>query len=132
MSAADNALRLGPIAAWQGGIVLVATTALSLLGRGSTPSLLAGAGFMLASLTLQRFAVQAAFRRGRSPGRALFFVVLKLALVLGVLYVGLQTALLGPVSFAAGATSLPMAIVADVCYQSWSSRGVDTPPRVRG
>lgn len=95
---------------------------LAALGRGSIGSLVAGAAVMLISLILQRFAVSAAFRRNRRPGVALLFLLSKLALVLGLIYVGFQTTLLGPLSFAAGATSLPVAIVLDVCYLQWSSR----------
>lgn len=96
--------------------------ALGLLGRGSIPSLVAGGLVMLGSLILQRFAVAAALRQEGNRAIAFFFLFLKLTLVLALIYVGFNTALLGPMSFAAGATSLPVAIVLDVCYLEWSSR----------
>jgi hypothetical protein len=95
---------------------------LTWLGRGSVPSLVAGGFMMFTSLFLQRFAVAAAFRRHGQPGLALALLLLKLMLVLVLIYVGFNTALIGPLSFAAGATTLPVAIVFDVCYLEWSTR----------
>jgi len=115
-------LRVGPIAGWQAVVVFPSAAALWTAGRGAPASLVAGAVMMLASLVLQRLAVSAAFRRARRPGVALALLLLKLFLLLAFVYVGLRTALLGPLSFAAGATSLPVAIVLDVCYPQWSSR----------
>ena len=102
---------------------------LGLIGRGSVPSLVAGGAAMLGSLILQRFTVSMALRQDRSSGLAIPFLLLKLGLVLALIYVGFQTTLLAPMSFAAGATSLPVAIVLDVCYLEWSSRRSreDTP-----
>lgn len=77
---------------------------------------------MLMSMILQRFALGAALQRDRQPGLALFFLLMKLTLVLALIYIGFHTVLLGPMSFAIGATTLPVAIVLDVCYLEWSSR----------
>ena len=95
---------------------------LACLGRGSAASLVAGGFMMFGSLSLQRFAVTAAFRRHRQPGLALSLLLLKLMLVLAFIYVGFNTALIAPLSFAAGATTLPVAIVFDFCYVDWSTR----------
>ena len=100
----------------------VGVAGLVLLGRGSIASLLAGGAAMLGSLILQRFTVSLALRQNRSSGLAGLFLLLKLGLVLALIYVGFQTTLLSPMSFAAGATSLPVAIVLDVCYFEWSLR----------
>ena len=109
-------LRLREIATWQAAFLALGALALALAQRGSIPSLLLGGGTMFASLVLQRYAVAAALRRDGQPALAVFLTLLKLAGVLILLYVGFQTVLLGPVSFAAGATTLLMAIVLDVCY----------------
>jgi len=122
-------LRAGSIAGIQFGVVVLGSVVLVLLGRGSLASLAAGAVFMQASFLLQRFAVRAAFQPGRSPGLAIGLIQLKLILILGLLYVGLTTSLLGPASFAAGATTLPMAIVLDVCYFDWSRRRAEKRPK---
>ena len=121
-------LRAGSIAGIQVAAVVLGSVVLALLGRGSLASLAAGAAFMQASFLLQRFAVRSAFQPGRSPGVAIGLIQLKLVLILGLLYVGLTTSLLGPASFAAGATTLPMAIVIDVCYFDWSRRRAKKSP----
>lgn len=127
--AGAGALRLGPIAAWQAALLAAGSAILATSGRGSIPSLWAGGALMLGSLVLQRLAVSAALRRERRPGLAVLLLLLKLGAILALVYVGFQTALLGPASFAAGATSLPVAIVSDVCYLHWSSRrGRAFPP----
>jgi hypothetical protein len=85
---------------------------------------------MLASLAAQRVAVSAALRR--SPGVAILLTLAKLTSVLVLFYLALGTDLLrgwlAPLSFAAGVTSLPLAIVLDVCYREWSSRRRSRPP----
>ncbi len=113
---------MGPIAGWQALVLAASVVGLSVAGRGSVTSLVAGGVLMIASLILQRFAVSAAFRPDRRSGVAVFLVLLKLLLVLAFIYLGFRTAVIGPLSFAVGATSLPMAIVFDVCYLEWSTR----------
>lgn len=113
---------MGSIAGFQAVQVVAGTVLLTSLGRGSVPSLVAGALVMLTSMILQRFALRAALKRDRQPAVAILFLAMKLTLVLVLVYVGFQTVLLGPMSFAAGATTLPVAIVLDVCYHDWSSR----------
>lgn len=122
-------LRLGPIAGFQAAVLAVGTLVLWALGRGSIASLIAGGVAMLGSLVLQRFTVSMALRPDRPSGLAILFLLLKLSLVLAIIYIGFQTTLLAPMSFAAGATSLPVAIVLDVCYLEGSSRRSreDTP-----
>lgn len=121
-------LRLRQILLWQAAVLFVLAVGLGTSGRGSTPSLLGGGGVMAASLVLQRFAVAAALRRGRRSGLALLLLLAKLGIVLGVVWLGFRTTWLGPLSFAAGATSLPVAIVLDVCYPRGSSRERGEPP----
>lgn len=122
-------MRLGPIAGFQAGVLAFGTLGLWAIGRGSIASLLAGGAAMLGSLVLQRFTVSMALRQDRRSGLAILFLLLKLTLVLAIIYIGFQTTLLAPMSFAAGATSLPVAIVLDVCYLEGSSRRSreDTP-----
>jgi hypothetical protein len=109
-------LSLVRIAGWQLAQVALLSGMMALLGRGSIQSLAWGAAFLLASMWLTKMAAHAAFRRRTRPGLAVGFFLLKLIGMLGVAFVGLQGAMLGPMSFAAGATTLPMAIVIEACY----------------
>jgi len=113
---------LGPIALWVVLVLGVGAGLLHSLGRGSLASLLTGGALMLGSLVLQRFTVSAALRPGGRRGVALLLLSLKLTLILVFIYVAFTTAVVGPLSFAAGVTALPVAIVLDVCYLQWSSR----------
>jgi hypothetical protein len=84
-------------------------------GRGSPGSILAGAALLLASLLLTHFALGVALRR-RRPGVAVGLFLAKLGLLLAVAAVGLGTSAIAPMSLAAGASTLLLAIVADACY----------------
>jgi hypothetical protein len=97
--------------------------------RGSVPSLVAGAATLLGSLLLQRVAVSFALRPDRRTGAAVVLLLLKLGGLLLLAYVGFETAWLAPMSFAVGATTLPVAIVLDACYGQWSSRRPDASAR---
>ena len=105
--------------AWQAAALASGSLAFTVLGQGSVPSLLFGGGVMLGSLILQRFAVSMALRAERKPAIAILLMFAKLAAVLALIYVGFHTEWLAPMSFAAGITSLPLAIVLDVCYLEW-------------
>lgn len=116
-------LRAVRIGLWQAvatfamaGIVLVS-------GRGSVAGVVGGAGLMYASLLLQHLAVGLLLRGGTRSGLAIVLFVLKLLLLIAVAAIGLRTTLLAPMSFAAGASTLLLAIVIDACYGSGSASG---------
>ncbi len=109
-------LRLGSILFWQTGAVLCGTLLLWLVSRGAPLSLVLGAALMTGSLLLSRQAFLFATRNHKRPYLAMFFFFLKLSLFLAVAIFGLSGQLVGAMSFAAGATTLPLAIVADACY----------------
>jgi hypothetical protein len=98
---------------------LVATVVIT--GRGSGTGIIGGAGLMYASLLLQHLAFGLAVRGGARSGLAIGLFLLKLTLLLGVAAIGLKTTLLSPMSFAAGASTLLLAIVVDACYGSGSA-----------
>lgn len=109
-------LRLGSILCWQTFAVLCGVGIQLSMARGAPASLLMGALLMTGSLLLSRQAFHFATRNQKRPFLAMLFFFLKLALFLGLAIFGLSGQMLGAMSFAAGATTLPMAIVADACY----------------
>lgn len=109
-------LRLQSILLWQVFAILCGVGFQLAVARGAPLSLFLGAFLMTGSLVLSRQALSYATRTEKRPVLAMFFFFLKLALFLGLAIFGLSGQLLGPMSFAAGATTLPMAIVADTCY----------------
>src|SRR4051794_10160856 len=114
-------LRAARIALWQATVTL-ALVGLSLgSGRGSPLGITGGAALLYTSLLLQHLAIGIALRPGRRAGLAVGLFVLKLAILLGVAVVGLKTSLLAPMSFAAGASTLLLAIVIDTCYGNRST-----------
>jgi hypothetical protein len=108
-----------------GLIQLTVTAALVILslatGRGAPSGIIGGAALLYASLLLQSLAVSFALRPGGRPAIGLGLFVLKLGILLGIALVGLRTSLLAPMSFAAGATTLLLAIVIDTCYGNRST-----------
>lgn len=90
-------------------------------GRGAISGVVGGAALMYASLLLQHVAVGLVLRGTARSGLAIGLFVLKLTLLLGVAAIGLKTTLLAPMSFAAGASTLLLAIVIDACYGSGSA-----------
>ena len=62
-----------------------------------------------------------ALRPGRNRGLAVGVFMLKLSLLLVLALIGLRTNLLAPMSFAAGASTLLLAIVIDACYGNRSA-----------
>lgn len=109
-------LHLLRIFAWQSVLVAGLAGASASAGRGSPWGIAAGAAVLAASLVLQAWATRAALGRKRRPVVALALFSLKLALLMGVAAYGLRRAGLPPMSFAAGATTLLVAIVIDTCY----------------
>ncbi len=109
-------LRLSSILFWQAFAVVCGVAGLLFLDRGAPTSLVLGAALMTGSLMLSRQAFFFATRNQKRPYLSMLFFFLKLALFLGLAMFGLSGQLLGAMSFAAGATTLPMAIVADACY----------------
>lgn len=112
------------------GLIQLAVTAalvgLSLAtGRGAPSGIIGGAVLLYASLLLQSLAVGLVLRPGGRPAIGLGLFLLKLGLLLGVALIGLRTSLLAPMSFAAGATTLLLAIVIDTCY---GTRSTSSPP----
>lgn len=113
---------MGPILGWQAVVIGLGAALLSWLGRGSVPSLLLGGGIMLSSMVLQRFSLSMALQPGRRPAIGVLLLFLKLAGLMLLIYIGFHTSWLAPMSFAAGVTTLPVAIVLDVCYLEWVVR----------
>jgi hypothetical protein len=109
-------LRLRSILLWQTFAVVCGIGVQVTVARGAPVSLFLGAFLMTGSLVLSQQALRFATRSKKRPFLAMFFFFLKLALFLGLAIFGLSGQLLGAMSFAAGATTLPMAIVADTCY----------------
>jgi len=108
-------LQAGRIALWQAGFTALLVGASVVTGRGSPLGIVGGAALLYLSLLLQSLAVGLALGGART-GFAVVLFVLKLGLLLAVAAIGLQTTLLAPMSFAVGATTLLLAIVADTCY----------------
>lgn len=96
------------------GMVLVS-------GRGAVSGVVGGSALMYASLLLQHLAFGMAVRGGARSGLAIGLFLLKLTLLLAVAAIGLKTTLLAPMSFAAGASTLLLAIVIDACYGTGSA-----------
>lgn len=90
-------------------------------GRGAVSGVVGGAVLMYASLLLQHRAVGMVLRGGTRSGLAIGLFLLKLVLLLAVAAIGLKTTLLAPMSFAAGALTLLLAIVIDACYGTGSA-----------
>ena len=109
-------LRLGSILLWQTFAVLGGIGILVIAARGAPLSLVLGALLMTGSLLLSKQAFSFATRNHKKPYLAMFFFFLKLSLFLALAILGLYGEFLGAMSFAAGATTLPLAIVADACY----------------
>jgi len=114
-------LRAARIGLWQAAatIALVGLSVAS--GRGSPGGIIGGAALLYASLLLQHLAIGIALRPGRKRGLAVGMFMVKLSLLLLVAIVGLRTNLLAPMSFAAGASTLLLAIVIDACYGNRSA-----------
>jgi hypothetical protein len=111
-----NRLPIVRIAVWQAGAVAAMITVAVASGRGSPAGIVSGALLMFVSLLLQHLAFRLAVRGGARSGAAIGLFLVKLTLLLAVAAVGFQTTLLAPMSFAAGASTLLLAIVIDSCY----------------
>lgn len=109
-------LRAGPIGLWQAAFAGALVVATLVSGRGSPLGVVVGAVLLYLSLLLQSLAVGLVLGGGTRSGLAVALFVLKLGLLIAVAAIGLRTTLLAPMSFAAGATTLLLAIVADTCY----------------
>ena len=116
-------LRAARIGLWQAVVTLAVTGVVLVSGRGSVAGVVGGAALMYASLLLQHLAVGLVLRGGARSGLAIGLFALKLVLLLAVAAIGLRTTLLAPMSFAAGASTLLLAIVIDACYGSGSASG---------
>lgn len=119
--AAPPRLRVARIGRWQSVVVAGMAGIVLASGRGSVTGLVGGAALMFASLLLQQRAVGLFLRDGARSGVAIGMLLLKSSLLLAVAAIGLTTTFLAPMSFAAGATSLLLAIVIDACYGSGSA-----------
>lgn len=114
-------LHLVRIFGWQSAIAACLMAASVASGRGSPGGIAAGSAVLAASLVLQAWATQAALGRRRRPAVAFSLFSLKLAMLMGVAAYGLYRAAIPPMSFAAGATTLLVAIVIDTCYEDATS-----------
>ena len=115
-------MRIARLLLWQCLLALLLLAAVLATGRGSAAGVLGGALLVAASLLLQLWATRTAVARKAHPGLAIGLFSLKLGLVIGVAAIALSTGGIAPMSFAAGATTLVLAIVVEACYASWSSR----------
>jgi hypothetical protein len=104
------------IGLWQAAATAVLVLAVILTGRGSVAGVVGGAVLMYASLLLQHLAFGMAVRGGARSGIAVGLFVLKLGVLLTVAAIGLRATWLAPMSFAAGASTLLLAIVLETCY----------------
>src|SRR5689334_98871 len=118
-------LRAARIGLWQAAATLALIAVALASGRGSPLGIAGGAALLYTSLLLQHLAIGFALRPGRRAGLAMGLFLLKLAVLLGVAVIGLKTTFLAPMSFAAGASTLLLAIVIDACY---GSRSTSSPP----
>lgn len=109
-------LRLGSILAWQVIAGGVAVGVLLALGRGSALSVFGGGAVLTSSMLLGRIGMRFATRHQARPAAGMAFFLAKLFLVGGFVAAGIAMGWLDPVSFAAGVTTLPVAIVLDACY----------------
>lgn len=107
---------------WQVAIAAAVAAVAAATGIGSPAGIAFGAALVAASLLLQIWATRTAFRGTGNPGIAVAILTLKLGLLLGAAALGLAVTGLPPMSFAAGATTLLLAIVVETCYADWSSR----------
>ncbi|MFM7142567.1 MAG: hypothetical protein ACKOCT_14385 [Alphaproteobacteria bacterium] len=114
-------LHLLRIFGWQSAVAACLMSASASARRGSPLGIAAGACVLSASLLLQAWAIRAALGRQRRPALAVSLFSLKLALLMGVTAYGLYRAGIPPMSFAAGATTLLVAIVIDTCYEDATS-----------
>lgn len=112
-AASLNTVRL---VSWQAGWTLLLVAASLVSGRGAPASILAGAALLAASFVLQARALRVALARQR-PAVAVALLLAKVALLLGIAVLGLSTALLEPMSFAVGASTVLLAIFAETCYR---------------
>jgi hypothetical protein len=117
-----SGLRASQILGWQAALVALGALAAWLFARGSVPSLALGAVLMHASMRLTEMALRLSLRRERHPAFAGALFLAKLVLLLGVAVLGLATRWIAPMSLAAGAATLPVAIVLDTCYVAWANR----------
>jgi hypothetical protein len=107
---------------WQAALALALAVLAAVLHRGSPLSIACGALFLAASFLLQDLAFSAAFRRQRHPAIAVGLLLLKFAIVLGLGALGLRSGRIEPLSFALGATTLLLAILAETWYAERRSR----------
>jgi hypothetical protein len=114
-------LRAGRIGVLQAVVTATMVATVVIARRGSVAGVVGGAALMYASLLLQHLAFGLAMRGGARSGLAIGLFLLKLTLLLGVAAIGLKTTFLAPMSFAAGASTLLLAIVVDACYGSGSA-----------
>ena len=114
--APPNRLPIVRIGLWQAVAVAAMIAAAVGAGRGSPAGIVGGALLMFVSLLLQHLAFGMAVRGGGRSGVAVGLFLLKLTLLLAVAAIGLQTTLVAPMSFAAGASTLLLAIVIETCY----------------
>ena len=114
-------LHAARIGLWQAAATLVLVGLSFVSGRGSPAGIVGGAVLLYTSLLLQHLAIGIALRPGRRRALAVGLFLLKLTILLVVAIVGLRTTLLAPMSFAAGASTLLLAIVIDTCYGTRST-----------
>jgi len=115
-------LRVARLFAWQAAIAAGLAAGAAGTGRGSAAGIVLGAGLFAASFALQAWATRAALGSSARPVWAVAIFTLKLGFLVAVGAWVLSTAAIPPLSFAAGATTLLLAIVAETCYRDWSAR----------
>jgi len=115
-------LRASAILLWQAIVVGVGAIVSWSLGRGwaSAFGLVLGASLLHLSMRLTEMTLRLGLRRDRHPLFAGSLFVAKLLLLLGIGAIGLATDWIDPIALAAGAATLPMAIVLDTCYVAWA------------
>jgi hypothetical protein len=112
-------LRASALLFWQAILVGIEAVVSWRLGWGSASGLVLGAGLLHLSMRLTEMTLRLSLRRERHPLFAGSLFVAKLLLLLGIGAIGLATDWIDPISLAAGAATLPVAIVLDTCYVAW-------------
>lgn len=110
---------------WQALLTVILVGVAGASGRGSPASVVLGAALLGGSFLLQRWAASAALRARPRPALAVGLFLLKLGLLLALVLAGLGSSRVAPISLAAGATTLWLAILAETCYCARLSHGRD-------
>lgn len=109
-------VHLGRVAAVTAALVGVLAGASALSNLGSPVGMAAGGAFMLVDFALIRLLVSRVIRPGGSRAMALVLMIVKVMVFVGLLAVVVLQLPVEPLSFAAGASMLPVAFVLEAVW----------------